>query len=65
MRCLIVVGCCVMLSGCFITPAVVLTVLATGVSAYCVGVTDVGKQAIRDKTTGGTPVIACPEVADE
>lgn len=54
-----------MLSGCIVTPAVVGSAVLTGITAYCIGVTDAGKQAIRDKTTGGTPLLACPEAIDD
>ena len=65
MRCLLVIGCAAMLSGCVITPMAVTAALVSGISMYCVGVTDAGKQAVRDSATGGTPIIACPGVADE
>lgn len=51
------------LGGCM--PAVVLAtggLVAATVDAYCASTTDPAKQAVRDRVSGGTPVIACADV---
>lgn len=52
------------LSGCVLEIAT--TGLVVGTAAYCAGVSDAGKQAIRDIATAGQQLIACKEpAADE
>lgn len=45
------------LSGCVLEIAT--TGFVVGTAAYCAGVSEVGKQAIRDVVTAGKQVIAC------
>jgi hypothetical protein len=46
---------CLLLAGCE---------TAAGVrDAWCAGATEEAKQALRDRYTGGEPVIACPKPA--
>lgn len=34
--------------------------LAAAGDAYCAGITEQGKEALRDRLTGGRPLLACP-----
>jgi len=36
-------------------------VIATGVSAYCAGVSDAGKDIVRDTVTAGQKILACED----
>lgn len=50
------------LSGC--TPAAFLAaggLVAAAVESYCTATSDLGKQAVRDRLSSGTPVLACQE----
>lgn len=34
------------------------------VDIYCASLTEAGKQLVRDRVTGGTPILACPTGAE-
>lgn len=40
-------------------PAMVAMVAGTALTTYCASTTEDGKQAIRDKATGGKQILAC------
>lgn len=58
-RALVILALAVSLSSCA-TRADLEAGLHKGLFIYCYGVTEAGKQAIRDALTGGQQVISCP-----
>lgn len=61
MRVILAVGAALALSAC----APLATVIPVAVGAYCVSVSETGKQAIRDVATGGVQIVSCDPVGGE
>lgn len=51
-----------LLEGCLSAPAVLAVggALAVAGDAYCSSTSELGKQAARDRLTGGRPLLLCP-----
>jgi len=53
-----------LLGGCSAAPAFGTALLGATVSAYCAGVSDAGKDVVRDTVTAGQKILACENEDD-